>query len=217
MSADRAVFRFKHNFMPIEGLTTDTAQQTSAATTQEPTSDATVKNTAAGSSTGADTDTASTKDQAQTTNTDRTFTQADVDRIVANRVKSAVKAELKKLAGDGDGTATVEDLQRQLSETATKARTYEARETVRDYLNDPQSKLNLRPENIRAVQELVMQRIEFADDGKPANVEQAVAAVKSLAPTLFVNQSASINAGNGRTASAPVSDMNAYIRQLAGR
>ena len=204
--------------MPIEGIepqATPTATTASAASPATPatTSDATAQNTdAAGQGSGTGTQAAQKPTEAQT---EKTFTQADVDRIVQNRLKSAVKAELKKLTGEGEGTATVEELQRQLSEAKTKTQTFEAREAVRDYMSDPENKLNVKPENMRAVEKLVMPDIEFDDSGKPSNLKEVFKAAKSLAPALFANPPASINAGQGRNSTAPT-DMNAFIRRQAG-
>lgn len=197
--------------MPIEGIdtTTDSTLQNAE---QQTTSDATEKTTDAGAA-GADTQTAQTTEAQK----EKTFTQADVDRIVTNRIKSGVKAELKKLTGEGDGTPTVEELQRQLSEERTSRQTIEAREAVRDYLSDAKHKLNIKAENVAAIMKLVMSDIEFDDKGNPSNLKEAVETAKSLAPALFVNTPASINAGAGRNGAVVGNDMNDWIRrQRAG-
>lgn len=206
--------------MPIEGLpSTDNgnAQGTGTATQQQPanTSDATDQNTGAtASNSGAVTDTAQ-QTQAQTQ--ERTFTQADVDRIVQNRLKSAVKAELKKLTGDGD-VASVEDLQRQLSEERNARQRLEARHTVREYLTDPRHKLNLDAGVVPEIEELVAARLEYDDDGKPSNLKETVESLKSRLPRLFANTQSNINANNGRGAQPGPLNMNDFVRQqLAGR
>lgn len=147
--------------------------------------------------------------------TERKFTQADLDRYLANRVKSGVKAELKRLSGDPE-QPNVDDLQRQLSEQAARVRSFEARDAVSDHLTDARHKLNVRTENIRPIQELVIGRLQYDDDGKPSNLKEAIDEVKSLAPTLFDNPPPSINANNGRTAAPLGSDMNGFIRRAAG-
>lgn len=179
--------------------------------TAQTTSDETVKNTGAATS-GADTQAATTEAQVE-----KTFTQADVDRIVQTRLKTAVKAELKKLTGETEGSPTVEDLQRQLSETTTKAQRLEAKESVREYLSDPENKLSIKAENIPAITKLVMQDITFDADGKPENLKAALKLAQNLAPALFTNSSAIINAGQGRSNGSVVpSDMNAFIRRQTG-
>ncbi len=186
----------------------DTTETTAAAETQA-TSDATDKNTEA-VTTGADTQTAKTEAQP-----DKTFTQADVDRIVQNRLKAAVKAELKKLTDDPE-KPNADDLQRQLSERDEKIRAYEAREAVDIYINDGRNKLNIRPENARGIKELVIPRLEYDENGKPTNIKDAFESAKVIAPALFANTPSSINAGEGRNGAVVGNDMNAMIRRAAG-
>jgi hypothetical protein len=204
--------------MPIEGLPTDNgnAQGGEGANSQSSanTPDAAANNTAASNQSGAGTDTAQ-QTQAQPT-TEKTFTQADVDRIVQNRLKSAVKAELKKLSQDGDATS-VEELQRQLSEERQRTRTIEAREAVQDFLSDPKHKLNIPAQNTRAIVKMVMQDIEYDDSGRPTNIKEAIEDAKLIAPALFANSTSTINAGNGRGSAAAPVNMNDLIRQGAGR
>lgn len=133
------------------------------------------------------------------------------------RLKSAVKAELKKLTGETDGTPTVDELQRQLSETKTKAQAIEARESVRDYLADPVHKLNVKSENIAAIVKLVVPELEYDDDGKPSNLKEAVNAARIIAPPLFANTPGHINANEGRTNPTSIGGMNGMIRLGAGR
>lgn len=179
-------------------------------TTAQNTADEPVNNTGAQTS---ETDTATTQQQAQP---EKTFTQADVDRIVQNRLKSAVKAELKKLAGDGEAP-NVEELKQQLADATNKARAYEASTSIRDYVTDPKNKLNVKAENIRAIEKLVLAEIEYDDDGKPSNLREAIESVKSLAPALFAVSVNHINQGNGGKPVA-TNNMNDFIRQIhAGR
>jgi hypothetical protein len=193
--------------MPDESTTTTEAAS-------QATSDGTDKNTGEQAS-GAGTQPAQQTTEAQPT--EKTFTQADVDRIVANRIKSGVKAELKRLTGETDGTPTVEELSKQLSEERQARQTLEARQTVRDYLTDPKHKLNVKADAVAAIEKLVLPDLVFEDDGKPSNLKEAVDAAKSLAPALFVNAPQSIDAAQGRNGAAVTgSDMNSFIRRSAG-
>lgn len=193
---------------------------TESTTAQNTTSDGTDQNTGAETQlSGTGTQTAQhTEAQTQQQQQERTFTQAEVDRIVANRIKSGIKAELKKLTGEGENTPTIDDLQRQLSEQTQKIRSYEARAVVQEYLGDSRNKLNVKPENFRGIEELVVGRLEYGDDGKPSNLKDAIDAARSIAPALFVNAPQSIDAAQGRNNGGQVvgSDMSSFIRRQAG-
>jgi hypothetical protein len=193
--------------MPIEGIP---AHEPTPKAEAQTTGDDQVKNTGA-TDTGTGTDTAQ-QNQAQ----EKTFTQADVDRIVQTRLKTAVKAELKKLSSDDPDKPNVETLQQQLSETRQRAQAIEAREAVRDYLADPVHKLNVKASSVAAIVKLVTSDLEFDEDGKPSNLKEAIQSAKSLAPDLFANPSASINAANGRNNATPLRGMDALIRQATG-
>lgn len=206
--------------MPIEGLPTDSgnaqggAGDTKTTATQTAnTSDATAQNTGAAPA-GAGTDTAQ-QTQAQPQEPEKKFSQADVDRIVQNRLKSAVKAELKKLTGDAE--VTVEDLQRQLTEERTERTKLMARQTVRDYLTDPKHKLNLPSDAVPEVEELVSTRLEYDDTGKPSNLKEVVESLKTRLPRLFANTQSNINANNGRGSTPGPVNMNDFVRQHAVR
>lgn len=189
-------------------------EETTTETTSQTTTDASVQNTG-DAATGAGTQTAQQTTEAQPA--EKTFTQAEVDRIVANRIKSGVKARLKELSGETDGAVTVEELTKQLSEERGTRQKLEARQSVRDYLTDPRQKLNIKPENTAAIEKLVMQDIEFDDAGKPSNLKEAVESAKSLAPALFVNVPGQIDAATGRNGqTGNQKDMSAFIRQAAG-
>lgn len=196
-----------------------TQTQTTAQVSPETTSDATDQNTVATNQTGSDTQSAANSSEAQTE--EKTFTQADLDRIVQQRlkagIKAGIKAELAKLAGETGEQPTVEDLKRQLGDHQKTVSVYQAKEAVRDYMVDPANKLSVQPQNARAIEKLVMAEIEYDEEGKPANITEAFKSVQSLAPALFVNSTVSANANNGRNATTAPADMNTFIRQAAAR
>lgn len=205
--------------MPNENSNTGAGTQTPPADGQgqetSNTSDGTAENTDAGQQqpgSGTQTQQQSTGEQTN----ERTFTQADVDRIVAERIKKGVKTELKKIIGDGE-PAKIEDVQKQLSESQAELRAYRAREAIQDFIADPANKLTVRAENARAIEKLVLADLEFDDDGKPSNLDATVEAVKKLAPALFTTSPGSINAGEGKNSSVSGVDMNSMIRRAAGR
>jgi hypothetical protein len=203
--------------MPIEGLPTEGNAQAAGqegqqtGTTQAATSDATAQNTGA-DATGAATQAAQTEGT-----TEKTFTQAEVNAMIAKRLPSAVKAELKKMGGDGEGQPDVTELQRQLSEYQTKMRSYEAKDEVSSYINDGRNKLTVEPENVRGIQELVIPRLEYDDNGKVTNLKEAIEAAKSIAPALFASkQTSGINAASGLGTRTAPANMNDLIRRGAG-
>jgi hypothetical protein len=188
------------------------SNESATESTSQTTPDAAVINTG-DAATGAGTQTAQQTTEAPT---EKTFTQADVDRIVQNRLKSAVKAEIKKLTGEGENTPNVEDLQRQLSERDQKIRSFEAKDKVSEFLSDGRNKLNVRPENIRGIEALVIPLLDYDEDGKPSNLRDAIETAKSIAPALFVNSTSNINANSGNGNGTRPTNMNDLIRQQAG-
>lgn len=194
--------------MPIEGIPAHEPTKAEA----QPTSDGTVKITGAEAA-GTETQTAQ-KTEAQTE--EKKFTQADLDRHIQTRLKAAVKAELKRLSGEDDGKPNVDDLTRQLSEKDTKLRAYEAKGKITDFIADGRNKLMVRPENVRGIEALVLPLLEYDEDGAPSNLKDAFDTAKAIAPVLFANSSASINAGNGRNNQTPPRGMDALIRQATG-
>jgi ribosomal protein S20 len=147
---------------------------------------------------------------------EKTFTQADVDRIINERLKTAgkslVKKELQKLLGE-DAPASVEELQAQLSASADRIKSFEVRDAARDFLSDP--KHNIRPENIRAIEKLILPDLVY-ENGRITNLKEAVESAKSLAPALFNNPQSSFNGNNGRQSAPLPADMNSIIRSQAG-
>lgn len=121
----------------------------------------------------------------------------------------------KELAGEKEDGVTVESLQTQLTATEAKVRSYESRESVEAFLADGRNKLNVKPENVRGIQAIVVPLLEYGEDGKPANLKEAIESAKIIAPALFVNQPASINAANnGSTVTS--TNMNDFIRGSLG-
>lgn len=148
---------------------------------------------------------------------DKKFTQADVDRIVQSRIKSGIKAELKKLTGDPEGGITLEGLQQQLENERSARHALEADQTLSAHLADPANKLNLKPENIPAIKELVKSRLVLDKDGKPTNLAEAIEAVKPIAPTLFALSTPSpADAAVGRSPVSTGVNMNEFVRRHAG-
>lgn len=201
----------------------ETNTTTATATPAAPTSDATVIKTDNGTPPAGTVTQAAPKTSEATQPEERTFTQADVDRIVQDRLKAGIKAgikkELAKLTKENTAAPTVEALQQQLGEYKKTVSTYSAKEAVRDFLTDPAQKLSVAPQNMRAIEKLVMSEIVYDEEtGEATNIADAVKAVQSLAPALFAaTTTISANANAGRNAPAAPVDMNALIRQAAAR
>lgn len=196
--------------MPIEG--TENLSNTSDATDKNT---ETNKNTDTTNTQTKGTEDASTQDaNTNTEGQDKKFTQADVDRMIKNRIASGVKAELKKLTGDPEGGVTLDSVQQQLNDLKTENQTLRASQDVRNYLSDSTNQLNIPPQNIAAIEELVNTRLTY-EDGKPSNLKDAVASVKGIAPSLFAVTPSNVDAGAGRRAVSGPADMNKVIRDLA--
>src|SRR5687767_451912 len=73
--------------------------------------------------------------QTQVTQKEKTFTQAEVNAMISQRLPKAVKAELKKMAGDGEDVPDVKQLQQQLAEYQSKARSYETKDEIEKFLD----------------------------------------------------------------------------------
>lgn len=151
---------------------------------------------------------------------DKKFTQADVDRIVKDRltreVKKELKNELKKLTGEGEGQPTLEDLKTenatlktQGTEKDNELRRYRARDQVDDFVSDKRNQVSVR--NMKALIRYVEHDFEYDDQGKVTNLKDLVTKAKLEVPELFGGSSSSIDAGNGSRQTSAM-DMNAWMR-----
>jgi len=207
------VFVFTHKYMPVEGLpTTEPATPAAPATPAPNTPDEAANSTAAAAQPGPGTQPA----QQPEAPTEPTFTQAQVNAMIAKRLPAAVKSELKKMSGDGEGQPSTEDLQRQLSERDQKLRSFEAKDKVAEFLADGRNKLNVDPKHIRGIEALVIPLLEYDDAGQPSNLKEAIESAKQIAPVLFTIGTPGINAGAGGKQPVTSADMNGFIRQQAG-
>lgn len=200
-------------FMEDQNTNTDTAQA-------QTTVDEQVNNTGAEAQQDSGVGTQPTEQQktvhTEVTQTrEKTFTQADIDRIVKDRLSKAVKSELRKLTGETEGQPTVSDLQQQLKDTEQRARTFETKEQIRDFLLDSRNKTAVRPENMRSIEKLVFAEVEFDDSGEITNLKEAIDRVRSEAPSLFVTTTTQINGNTGRNQPGIV-DFNEQLRAAAG-
>jgi len=186
-------------------------------TDQTATTSETTEETTTGSESGADTQAAST------TEGEKQFSQAELNRIVRRETEKAVKKAQQDAQTAAQQAAMTEAEKLKLrAEAAEKerddARTevlrQKARSKVLDYLTDPKEKVGAR--NARAVLRMIEPSFEYEDDGEISNLKELVAQVKREAPELFMTSTGSANGGSGRTTQTHV-DMNAAIRRAAGR
>lgn len=186
-------------------------EETTAAESQA-TSDEAANNTG-NSQTGAGTESQSTQA------TEKTFTQAEVDAMFQKRLSKAVKAELKKLTGETEGSPSVDELTQRATQAETRLREFEAKDSVVDYLSDPKNRVNPRPENMRLITKLVVAELQYDEEGKPSNLKEAIAQIKGEAPQLFVPATGSANGGSGvgTVQTLGDADMTLNIRRLAGK
>lgn len=192
-------------------------EQNTGTTNAQPTPDAAANNTGADNQPGTGTQPAETPTGSNSAAQEKTFTQAEVDRIIAERVKRETKKELKKLAGENTDAPNVEELQRREQDLTARANQAEARLAIRDFVTDPSNKTGAKPTDLRSIEKLVLAEIEFGDDGKPVNLKEAVAQVKKDAPSLFAQQPPSVNAAaGGNSSSAIAQDFNQMLRAQAG-
>lgn len=150
---------------------------------------------------------------------DKKFTQADVDRIVKDRlqrdVKKELQKELKKLSGEQEGQPSVEELKGRAESAETELRRYRARDQVDAYVSDKRNNLTVR--NVRALMRLVEHDFEYDDEGEVTNLKELVAQAKAEAPELFGTAAGSADGGAGAQNGSGALDMNSHIRQMAGR
>lgn len=193
--------------MPLEGATEAQAQTTSDATAKTTGAETTEAGTQAAHSTEG---TPSITDTPEFKSALTAAIEAKIPQLKRSLAKS-ITGEKETKTGDGDA-----NLQTQLQEMQGELRTFKAKDSVRSFITDPKNKLNVPSDAISGIEELVINRLEFGDDGKPTNVKEAIDTVRASFPRLFANQPSSINAAEGRTARTGPVNMNDFIRRAAG-
>ncbi len=177
------------------------------ATTEQPTSAETDKNTG---SAGATQQQEPSGTQAGTTeDKPKTFTQADIDRA-AVAARRDEKARLEKQIKQAE-LSEAEKLKAENAELQTKLRSRDAEDSIvaacgKDCVNP------------KAVVRLAHSiGLEFDKDGKLTNLKDLIAEAKDIAPELFPKRPGPANGGDGNGTSPVGQSMNDVIRQAAGR
>lgn len=133
--------------------------------------------------------------------------------------------EADKKTADDAKLSEAERLKKQLTEYQDKEtrwqaerRERDARDEVLSVLTDEKPDNKYRAKNPRAVYKLIKDDIEFSDKGEIANLSALLKQAKADYPELFGLKSAgSVNGGDGAHGTNAPTDMNAMIRQQAGR
>jgi hypothetical protein len=193
----------------------ETTESGNAQGQEAATSDATELNTGA-SQTGTATDAAQPNPATQQDVTQTPEFKSALTAAIRDKIPQLKRQIAKEITGEKEGGVTLEELQRQLSERDQKIRSFEAKDKVSEFLSDGRNKLNVRPENIRGIEALVIPMLDYDEDGKPSNLRDAIETAKSIAPALFVNSTSNINANSGNGNGTRPTNMNDLIRQQAG-
>jgi len=201
-------------------------ETTTAEESKDTTSTEDAKNTE-DSETGADTQTAKTtedkKRQTKSTeaeeDSDKQFSQEQVNKIVAKRIDKAVRRELIKRGIDPDdkepGTKpTVDQLNKRAEEAEQRLRVFEARDQLETFISDKRNNVQVR--NVRGLFKYIKDDLEFDDDGNVTNFKDVLAQAKNEASEFFGSATRSIDAGAGGRQNGSA-DMNALLRHAAGR
>lgn len=192
---------------PIAGAATQTAQTTEAQQQQQTTQQQ-------GRQSGQ-------QQAAAETESDKKFTQGDLDKYLNQRLGKKLRAELIKRgidpdAKDGESTTkpTVDSVAKERDDALSKLRVYEAAEQVEEFITDKRNNAQVR--NMRGLLRLIRSDYEFDDDGKVTNLKELIAEAKRDAPELFGAPASSVDAGAGGNGAVGAS-MNDLIRRAAGR
>lgn len=142
----------------------------------------------------------------------KTFTQADVDRLIA-RTKKEEKAKLDDQIKKAELTET-EQLKTEKAELEQKLRSRDAGDAIEEAARKANSA------NPKAVVRLAQAiGLEFDKDGKLVNLKDLITEAKEIAPELFPARPGPANGADGNSGkeSSVGHSMNDVIRQAAGR
>jgi len=190
-----------------EAATTATTSETTSETTEETTDE----------HAGAETQAATTEAG------EKTFTQAELNRIVKQRLAEE-KKRLDKAASDAQ-LPEIERLKTQIADHekekqawAVERRDRDTKDMIIGVVSLEKADNPYRAKNPVTVYKLIKDDLVFDDDGKATNYLQLLKSLKAEDPTLFGPKTAgSVNGGDGSSGQPAATDMNAMIRQHAGR
>jgi|SRR4249920_1204463 hypothetical protein len=174
---------------------------------QNNTSNADGKN--AGAQSGGSTQESKSQDEAN--QADKSFTQADLDKL-AQRIRLEEKRKFEKQLKDAELTEQ-ERTAKRVEELEKEIRLRDAREAVTEAARKAGAA------NAPAVYKLVRDMLEFDDKtGQVSNLREALEMARADAPEFFPKRPGSGNGGEGSGGSTSFSrNMNDLIRRSAGR
>lgn len=143
---------------------------------------------------------------------ERTFTQAEVNALISQRLKDE-KKRIEKEQRDAQLSET-EKLTKRAEEAEAKARAIEAKDAFVGAATEAKAR------NPAKLFRLYERELLFGDDGKPANIAGLLSQAKRDFPDEFGAAKGSADGGSGngnQSAGGGNSDMNRMIRQAAGR
>ena len=173
------------------------------------------KNTGSGDA-GAGTQTAKkTAEAAQADITQTPEFKAALTSAIEKKLPQLRKQIAKEVSGEKEGQPSVEELKGRAETAETELRRYRARDQVEAYVSDKRNNVQVR--NMRALVRFVEHDFEYDDEGKVTNLKDLIAQAKADAPELFGVAAGSADGGAGAHSQNGDGDMNARIRQAAGR
>lgn len=143
---------------------------------------------------------------------ERTFTQAEVNALISQRLKEE-KKRIEKEQRDAQLSET-EKLTKRAEEAEARARSMEAKDAFFEAATEAKAK------NPAKLFRLFERDLLFGDDGKPANIAGLLAQAKKDFPDEFGAAKGSADGGTGNSGQGVGggnTDMNQMIRRAAGR
>lgn len=160
-----------------------------------------VTGTAAGTQTAGKTEVGTGTNQAQEAAGNQHFTQADIDRIVKQRVKQAQEAA--KAAADEEAAKKAGEYEKLYASESEKAKalTLQLKSTALKYeVAVIAARLNIQKTDI-ALKLIDLDAVEYDTEGKPTNIEALLQAVIKELPSLVVAQAAQEDASKVKATS----------------
>ena len=161
----------------------------------------------------------------QDAQTEKTFTQAELDKIIDTRLKRAAKEAEARLEDERKKAAMSESerLAAQVNEAvklAQDAKTQADRRVIQAEARAQAAALGVKPEHVGYLLRLTdLSAVTIGDDGEP-NAQEITAAIGAVIkdfPLLVGRTTPTADAGAGAGTTGGKFDMNEFIRSVGGR